>query len=91
MIKKTKGLDSQANKSEPEKHARIIRGGNFPLSQVYAKEGRATRDLMCRRTHLVQRRAEALTHIRLVHYQRNLPKPSVDQRTVPRSGTKIRL
>ena len=51
-------------------------GGNFPLSYVYPKQGRATRDLMRRRTHLVRRRAEALTHIQLVHMQHNLPKPT---------------
>jgi transposase len=74
-----KAIHGGKTKSDPidsEKLARIIRGGNFPLSHVYPKEGRAARDLMRRRTHLVRRRAEALTHIQLVHYQHNLPKPT---------------
>lgn len=74
-----KAIHGGKTKSDPidsEKLARIIRGGNFPLSHVYPKEGRASRDLMRRRTHFVRRRAEALTHIQLVHYQHNLPKPT---------------
>ena len=74
-----KAIHGGKTKSDPidsEKLARIIRGGNFPLSHVYPKQGRAARDLMRRRTHLVRRRAEALTHIQLVHYQHNLPKPT---------------
>lgn len=66
-------------KSDPvdsEKLARVIRGGNFPLSHVYSKQGRAARDLMRRRTHFVRRRAEALAHIQIVHMQHNLPKPT---------------
>lgn len=75
-LKAIHGGKTKSDKIDSEKLARLIRGGNFPLSHVYPSEGRAARDLMRRRTHLVRRRAEALTHIQLVHYQHNLPKPT---------------
>ena len=37
------------------------------------KRLRATRDLLRRRTHLVRRRAQTLTHIQIVNHQQNLP------------------
>ena len=51
-----KAIHGGKTKSDPidsEKLARLVRGGNFPLSHVYPKEGCAARDLMRRRTHLV--------------------------------------
>ncbi|TWT79477.1 Transposase [Planctomycetes bacterium CA13] len=74
-LKAIHGGETKSDAIDSEKLARLIRGGNFPLSHVYPKAGRAARDLMRRSTHLVRRRAETLTHIQLLHLQPNLPKP----------------
>lgn len=75
-LKAIHGGKNKSDSIDSEKLARLIRGGNFPLAYVYPTEKRAARDLMRRRSYLVRRRAEALTHIQLVHYQHNLPKPT---------------
>jgi transposase len=48
-----------------------MRGGTFPLSYVYPREMRATRDLVRRRMFLVRRRSELLGHVQLVNQQYN--------------------
>jgi len=55
------------------KIAALLRGGNFPMAYVYPREMRATRDLLRRRTHMVRRRGELLTHIQITNSQYNLP------------------
>jgi transposase len=49
-----------------------MRGGTFPLSYVYPREMRATRDLLRRRTFLMRRRSELLGHVQMVNQQYNL-------------------
>ncbi len=44
----------------------------FPQAYVYPAEMRSTRDLLRRRQHLVQRRAELLAHIQNTNSQYNL-------------------
>ena len=66
------GGKAKNDKIDSEKLAFLLRGGNFPLSYVYPKQRRATRDLMRRRSHYVRRRAEAMAHIRMVNNQYNL-------------------
>lgn len=56
-----------------EKLALLLRGGNFATAYAYPKPWRSTRDLLRRRTHLVRRRGETLTHIQIVNHQCNLP------------------
>jgi hypothetical protein len=77
-MKAIHGGKTKSDAIDSEKIARLIRGGNFPLAHAYPKEHRATRDLLRRRTFLVRRRAEALTHIQMVHHQHNQPKPTGD-------------
>jgi len=48
-----------------------MRGGTFPLSYVYPREMRATRDLVRCRMVLVRRRSELLAHVRLMNQQYN--------------------
>lgn len=74
-MKAIHGGKTKSDAIDSEKIARLIRGGNFPLAHAYPKEHRSTRDLLRRRTFLVRRRAEALTHIQMVHHQHNQPKP----------------
>src|SRR5262249_54564185 len=54
------------------KIARLLRGGTFPLAYAYPKGLRATRDLFRRRTYLVRKRAELLTHLQILNAQYNL-------------------
>jgi transposase len=75
-MKAIHGGKTKSDAIDSEKIARLIRGGNFPLAHAYPKEHRATRDLLRRRTFLVRRRAEAFTHIQMVHHQHNQPKPT---------------
>lgn len=66
------GGKTKNDKIDSEKLALLLRGGNFPLAYVYPREHRATRDLIRRRTYLVRRRAELMTHIRNTAGQYNL-------------------
>jgi len=85
-MKAIHGGKTKSDAIDSEKIARLIRGGNFPLAHSYPKEHRATRDLLRRRTFLVRRRAEALTHIQMVHHQHNLPKPTNIKYKANRNG-----
>jgi len=49
-----------------------LRGGTFPLAYVYPKGMRETRDLLRRRTYLVRKRAELMTHLQILNSQYNL-------------------
>ena len=66
------GGKTKNDKIDSEKLALLLRGGNFPVAYVYPREHRATRDLIRRRTYLVRRRAELMTHIRNTAGQHNL-------------------
>lgn len=66
------GGKKKDDKLDSEKIARLMRGGTFPMSYVYPREMRATRDLLRRRTFLMRRRSELLTHVQLVNHQYNL-------------------
>ncbi len=66
------GGKTKNDKIDSEKLAMLLRGGNFPVAYVYPREHRATRDLVRRRTYLVRRRAELMTHIRNTAAQYNL-------------------
>ena len=68
------GGKKKDDRIDSEKIARLIRGGTFPLSYVYPREMRATRDLLRRRTFLMRRRSELLTHVQLVNHQYNLDR-----------------
>ena len=48
------GGKKKDDKLDSEKIARLMRGGTFPLSYVYPREMRATRDLVRRRMFLVR-------------------------------------
>lgn len=71
-MKAIHGGKNKNDKLDSEKIARLLRGGTFPLSYVYPREMRATRDLLRRRTFLMRRRSELLAHVQLVNQQYNL-------------------
>jgi transposase len=67
------GAKAKNDKIDAHKIARLLRGGNFPLSYVYPKGMRETRDLLRRRSFLVRQRAGLMTHIQILNSQYNLP------------------
>jgi transposase len=67
------GAKAKNDKIDANKIARLLKGGNFPLSYVYPKGMRETRDLLRRRLYLVHKRAELITHLEILNAQNNLP------------------
>ena len=57
-MKAIHGGKNKDDRIDSEKIARLMRGGTFPLSYVYPREMRATRDLLRRRTFLMRRRSD---------------------------------
>src|SRR5262249_3725221 len=54
------------------KIARLLRAGTFPVAYAYPQGMRETRDLVRRRTYLVRKRAELMTHLQILNSQYNL-------------------
>src|SRR5262250_1332776 len=75
-MKAIHGGKAKNDKIDAHKIAVLLRGGMLPQAYVSPAEMRATRDLLRRRCHLVQKRAELLTHIQNTNSQYNLPEIS---------------
>jgi transposase len=73
-MKAIHGGKAKNDKIDAHKIAVLLRGGMFPLADVYPAEMRATRDLLRRRCHVVRKRAELLAHIENTKSQSNLPE-----------------
>jgi len=71
-MKAIHGGKAKNDKIDAGKIARLLRGGNFPLAYTYPKGMRETRDLLRRRTYLVRKRADLLTHLQILNSQYNL-------------------
>jgi transposase len=67
------GAKAKNDKIDANKIARLLKGGNFPLSYTCPKGMRETRDLLRRRLYLVHKRAELITHLAILNAQNNLP------------------
>jgi transposase len=67
------GAKAKNDRIDAGKIARLLRGGNFPLSYTYPRGMRETRDLLRRRSYLVHKRAELITHLEILNAQNNLP------------------
>ena len=72
-MKAIHGGKAKNDRIDAGKIARLLRGGTFPLSYVYPKGMRETRDLLRRRMYLVHKRAELITHVQILNSQYNLP------------------
>jgi transposase len=72
-MKAIHGGKAKNDKIDAHKIAALLRGGLIPMAYAYPAEMRATRDLLRRRCHLMQKRAELLTHIQNTASQYNLP------------------
>src|SRR5438128_7782721 len=71
-LKAIHGGKAKNDQIDAGKIARLLRGGTFPLAYAYPKGMRETRDLLRRRTYLVRKRAELLTHVQILNAQYNL-------------------
>jgi len=72
-MKAIHGGKAKTDKIDARKIAVLLRGGMLPQAYVYPRGMRETRDLLRRRTFLVRRRAEALTHLVNTNSQYNRP------------------
>ncbi len=70
------GAKAKNDRIDANKIARLLRGGNFPLSYAYPQEMRATRDLLRRRLYVVRQRGLLLAHAQNTHHQYNLRLPA---------------
>lgn len=72
-MKAIHGGKAKNDKIDADKIARLLRSNMLPQAYVYPAKMRATRDLLRRRNHLVNKRAELLAHIQNTNSQYNLP------------------
>ncbi len=66
------GSKAKNDKIDSHKIAVLLRGGTLAQAYAYPPQMRATRDLLRRRKHLVNKRAELLAHIQNTNSQYNL-------------------
>jgi transposase len=71
-MKAIHGGKAKNDRIDAGKLARLLRGGNFPTAYAYPKGMRETRDLLRRRSYLVRKRAELMTHLQILNAQYNL-------------------
>jgi transposase len=69
------GAKAKNDRVDSRKIAVLLRGGMMPQAYVYPSKMRATRDLMRRRLHFVNHRAQLLSHIQMTHHQYNCQSP----------------
>ena len=72
-MKAIHGGKTKNDRIDSFKIAMLMKGGNFPLAYTYPKEMRATRDLLRRRTRIVQHGAMLKAHVVNTTSQYNLP------------------
>lgn len=73
-MKALHGGKAKTDKIDAHKLAVLLRGGMIPQAYVYPAEMRATRALLRRRCHRVQKRAELLAHIQNTNSHYTLPE-----------------
>ena len=73
-MKAIHGGKAKNDRIDSRKIAALLRASMIPKAYVYPAPMRATRDLMRRRTHLVRKRAELISHIQNTNSQYNLPE-----------------
>ena len=73
-MKALHGGKAKNDKMDAQKIAGLLRGGMLPQAYVSPAEMRAPRALLRRRSHLMRKRAELLTHVQHTKSQYNLPE-----------------
>jgi transposase len=79
-MKAIHGGKAKNDKIDSFKIASLMRGGTFPLAYVYPQEMRATRDLLRRRTKMVNYGAQLKAHVKNTVSQYNLPPHQLNLR-----------
>ncbi len=74
-MKAVHGGKTKSDRIDAHTIASLLRGGTLPIAYAYPAHMRATRDLLRRRTHLMRKRSELMTHIQNTASQYNLPSP----------------
>ena len=74
-MKAIHGGKAKNDKIDSRKIAVLLKGGMIPQAYVYPQKMRSTRDLLRRRNHLKNKRAELCAHIQNTRSQYNLPEP----------------
>jgi len=72
-MKAIHGSKTKNDKIDSKKIAKLLRAGLIPMSYVYPRGLRSTRDLLRRRMYFRRKRAELLAHIQNTKSQYNLP------------------
>ena len=72
-MKAIHGGKAKNDRIDSKKMSALLRGGTFPLAYAYPRGMRSTRDLLRRRTHMVNHRAQLSVHIQNTNSQYNLP------------------
>jgi transposase len=73
-MKAIHGGKAKNDKIDAHKIAALLRGGMLPQASVYPAEMRATRDLLRRRTHLMRKHSELLSHVQNTNSPYNRPE-----------------
>ncbi len=73
-MKAVHGRKSGNDKLDAERIARLLESGMFPVAYVYPKQMRSTRDVMRRRSFMVNQRSALINHIQVTNLQYNLPE-----------------
>jgi transposase len=73
-MKAIHGGNAKNDKIDSHKIAALLRGGMLPKASVYPARMRATRDVLRRRTHLMRKRSELLSHVQNTNAQYTLPE-----------------
>jgi len=72
-MKAVHGGKAKNDRIDAHKIAVLLRGGLIPMSYVYPANWRSTRDLLRRRMHLVNKRAELIRHVINTNHQYCMP------------------
>ncbi|WP_064669120.1 IS110 family transposase, partial [Vibrio nigripulchritudo] len=88
-MKAIHGGKTKDDRIDSYKIASLLRGVNFPLTYVYPKAMRATRDLLRRRTKIMRHGADLKAHVSNTFSQYNQQSPNVQLR-YPCAREKVR-
>jgi transposase len=91
-MKAIHGAKTKNDRIDSEKIAFLLRGGLMPQAYVYPRDMRSTRDLLRRRSYLVQKRTSLLAHIQTTNAQHNLPAfEKTITKSAHRNGIELRF
>ncbi len=88
-MKAIHGGKTKNDRIDSYKIASLLRGGNFPLANVYPKAMQATRDLLRRRTKIMRHGADLKPYFSNTFSQYNYPAPNLQLR-YPYAREKVR-